>query len=618
MVGPHQDDLSTLADDTIGRVIDGRYEVLRILGEGGLGRVYAALDQRLGRQVALKVLLAEHAETPSLRGRFEREAKALSALSHPNIVTITDFGLDGERAFVVMELLVGQDLSSLLSGRGLEPPRAVAIARGVLSALSHAHALSIVHRDLKPSNVMVRQLPDGSEHVAVLDFGLAKFLDDTSSTEGAQVAPITRTGAMLGTPAYMSPEQACGVPADTRSDVYSAGLLLFELLVGTRPFADVTGPALLKKRLVEAPPPLSQAAPHWGAQPGLEGILRTALHREVEHRYADAGEMLRALDALPAPLGRVSLTGSESTPIPQPEPAGQVGAFAATMQMPHAGVAPVPQEPNPVPLARQSAQATLRARPRPEPIPSAHSGQPGQPGQLATAPQASHYASQHASLESAPVTLPLQRSNVWMWMLGLGALGALGLVVVGGIAYVLWGTDEPIPVAAPETTPAPAPLAPPTPPRPTRPPARDPWRTAPPQPDVVTNVRERLDRNGEPSRRALRVLAGYAGNHPQDPLPRLLLARAFGSKGWLTDALPYLNQAFELDLSVRGDPHALPTLMRAMQSDAHHAEAARVIARVYGREALPSVTEALASRRTGADARARLEALQRELNAAPE
>lgn len=302
--------LDTVHDDTLGRLIDKRYRVERILGQGGLGRVYAATDERLDRQVAIKVLLAEHAETPSLRARFEREAKALSALSHPNIVTITDFGLDGERAFVVMEHLPGQDLAALLVEGRPALGRALGILRGVLSALAYAHGLHIVHRDLKPSNVIVRALPDGSDHVAVLDFGLAKFLDAEESS-----AAITRQGAMVGTPAYMSPEQACGVPADARSDVFSAGLLLYELIVGKGPFAECTGPELLRRRLVESPPPLAEAAPHLGPQPDLQAILDRALAPEVGGRYADAREMLKALDALPIELLRSTAAPAKAPPV---------------------------------------------------------------------------------------------------------------------------------------------------------------------------------------------------------------------------------------------------------------------------------------------------------------
>jgi serine/threonine protein kinase len=536
--------LDTVHDDTLGRLIDKRYRVESILGQGGLGRVYAATDERLDRQVAIKVLLAEHAETPSLRARFEREAKALSALSHPNIVTITDFGLDGERAFVVMEHLPGQDLAALLTEGRPGLGRALGILRGVLSALAYAHGLHIVHRDLKPSNVIVRSLPDGNDHVAVLDFGLAKFLDAEESS-----AAITRQGAMVGTPAYMSPEQACGVPADARSDVFSAGLLLYELLVGKGPFAECTGPELLRRRLVESPPPLADAAPHLGHQPELQAILDRALSPEVGGRYADAREMLQALDALPMELLR-----SGSTPLPGAAAAHRpsTGSHAAPAHATAPAKAP--------PVFRESLEAPGASTMHPEEPPAA-------PGAASS------------------------RGRF-----------VLGLVVVIGLAaavafVVIRAPEEEAPVTAPATAPrfvesttpppAPAPVV--------RPPPRDPWRNARGLDELVSSTRDRLNRGGAPSRRTLRRLAAYANNHPNDPLPRLLLGRGFEKVGWLQDALPELERALIMDPSVRGDPHLLPMLIRMMDSASYHAGAAALIRTHYGDEARPALRAAIES-----------------------
>ncbi|MCA9535637.1 MAG: serine/threonine protein kinase [Myxococcales bacterium] len=533
----------TSGDDTVGRLVDGRYRVRRVLGQGGLGRVYAATDERLGREVAVKVLLAEHAETPSLRARFEREARALSALSHPNIVTITDFGLDGERAFVVMELLPGQDLSVILSQQRLGVGRALHLMRGVLAALSYAHALQIVHRDLKPSNVMVRVLPDGTEHVAVLDFGLAKFLDED------EVSPaITTAGAMMGTPAYMSPEQACGVAADARSDVYSAGLLLYELLAGRPPFTDCTGPELLRKRLVEPPPPLAAAAPELGDQPELQAILDRALAAEVKARYVDAGAMLQALDALPAELLRHSgapLSGSLALPAPS-----QARALSDTEGW------------------------------RREPEPGALTA-PGTPRGVTSD------AAQVAPLRPS-------RSRLWLALAAVLVVGALGVGVVTLVLLRTWLPDTPVasaPAPAPAVVPAPPPpvVAPPV----VRPAARNPWRPRERLDEQMKTVYDRLERGSTPSRQSLRRLAAYAANHPTDPRPRLLLARAFEAQGWLRDALPELERALVMDPSVRGDPHVLPILMRILESPTYHEGAAALIRTHYGEEARPAVRSAM-------------------------
>ncbi|MBK6576440.1 MAG: serine/threonine protein kinase [Sandaracinaceae bacterium] len=537
--------LDTVHDDTLGRLIDKRYRVESILGQGGLGRVYAATDERLDRRVAIKVLLAEHAETPSLRARFEREAKALSALSHPNIVTITDFGLDGERAFVVMEHLPGQDLAALLTEGRPGLGRALGILRGVLSALAYAHGLHIVHRDLKPSNVIVRTLPDGNDHVAVLDFGLAKFLDAEESS-----AAITRQGAMVGTPAYMSPEQACGVPADARSDVFSAGLLLYELLVGKGPFAECTGPELLRRRLVESPPPLADAAPHLGPQPELQAILDRALSPDVGGRYADAREMLQALDALP-----LELLHSGCTPLPGGTAAHRPGT--GSHAAPAAAAAPAKAPP----VFRESLEA---------------------PGASTMHPE-------------EPRAAPGAASSRGRFALGLVVV-ALGLAAA--VAFVVTRTpEEDTPVTAPATAPrfvesttpppAPAPVV--------RPPARNPWRNARGLDELVSSTRERLESGGAPSRRTLRRLAAYANNHPNDPLPRLLLGRGFEKVGWLQDALPEVERALVMDPSVRGDPALLPMLIRMMDSASYHAGAAALIRTHYGEEARPALRAAIAS-----------------------
>jgi serine/threonine protein kinase len=468
--------LDTVHDDTLGRLIDKRYRVESILGQGGLGRVYAATDERLDRRVAIKVLLAEHAETPSLRARFEREAKALSALSHPNIVTITDFGLDGERAFVVMEHLPGQDLAALLTEGRPGLGRALGILRGVLSALAYAHGLHIVHRDLKPSNVIVRTLPDGNDHVAVLDFGLAKFLDAEESS-----AAITRQGAMVGTPAYMSPEQACGVPADARSDVFSAGLLLYELLVGKGPFAECTGPELLRRRLVESPPPLADAAPHLGPQPELQAILDRALSPDVGGRYADAREMLQALDALP-----MELLHSGCTPLP--------GGTAA--HRPGTGSHAAPALPQHRRRLRPCFVSRSRRRGRPRCT-----------------------QRNHALPRERPPHVAASRSGWWWWRSGSRPLSRS------------W-SPAPRRKTAPVTAPATAPrfvestTPPPAPAPVVRPPARNPWRNARGLDELVSSTRERLESGGgavaqdSPTPRGLR----------QQPPERSAAAPAVGSR----------------------------------------------------------------------------------------
>ena len=190
-------------DPLVGRTLDGRYEVLGRLGEGGVGVVYRGRQTHLGRFVAIKVLHQDAAGIPEWRRRFEREARALSALAHPNVVPVTDFGIDGGVPFLVMELLQGKTLQDLIKEGPLPLGRTLDIFRQTLRGLAFAHSKGIVHRDLKPANVFLQELPDQADHVRLLDFGMAKFLEGS----GSRTVPenLTRAGIVFGTPAYMSP-----------------------------------------------------------------------------------------------------------------------------------------------------------------------------------------------------------------------------------------------------------------------------------------------------------------------------------------------------------------------------------------------------------------------------
>ncbi|MCA9604733.1 MAG: serine/threonine protein kinase, partial [Myxococcales bacterium] len=200
----------------IGDVLDGRYRLDAPLGEGGIGQVFEATHLALGTSVAIKTLRPEHADAEHLVKRFRREAQALTELSHPHIVAVTDLGVAGGVPYLVMEKVDGEPLSRILHHEVLAPARALALARQILRAVAHAHERGLVHRDLKPSNVMVRSV-DGRDHATVLDFGLARYTGE----RGRQGTKLTRRGALIGTPAYMAPEQAAGGQADERADVYA-------------------------------------------------------------------------------------------------------------------------------------------------------------------------------------------------------------------------------------------------------------------------------------------------------------------------------------------------------------------------------------------------------------
>jgi dienelactone hydrolase len=274
----------------------GHFEITGKLGEGGMGVLYRARDTRLGRTVAIKLLRPEVVADPERTRRFLQEAKAASALNHPCIVTVYDIGEDAERGtWIAMECLEGESLSQRLAGGRLALPEALRIAVEMARGLAAAHAAGIVHRDVKPANVMITD----SGQVKVLDFGLAKLVPSVSVIDSAaptQSSPAaTGRGVLLGTPAYMSPEQAEGRPVDARSDVFSFGASLYEMLTGRRPFEGSTGMSLLSAILKDVPPPVRSLSPE--VEPRLEKLVERCLEKDPGARHASAQALLPDLEA---------------------------------------------------------------------------------------------------------------------------------------------------------------------------------------------------------------------------------------------------------------------------------------------------------------------------------
>jgi serine/threonine-protein kinase len=280
----------------------GGYRIEAKIGSGATGVVYRAIAPASAsdgeRAVALKVLHDNLGSISGLEKRFAREARVLQKLSHPNIVEIIDYGTDDGRTYIAMELLEGITLEDELEDGAIEPARAIAIYSPILEAVAEAHDHDVVHRDLKPANVFM--LADGT--VKVLDFGLAKIL---SVEEMIEEGTLTRKGRIVGTPAYMAPEQITGVFIDVRADVYALGVMLFELLADRRPFLSERRSELLRAHLLEPVPDITSLRAELVVAPELRALLAKALAKDAALRFLDGREMLEALRALPPGAARV-------------------------------------------------------------------------------------------------------------------------------------------------------------------------------------------------------------------------------------------------------------------------------------------------------------------------
>ena len=287
----------------------GSYEIVSLLGAGGMGEVYRARDPRLKREVALKVLPEVAAVDADRRERFTREALAVAALNHPHIVTIHSVEDAGSAVFLTMELVEGRSLAEALPATGLPIDRVLTIGIAVADATSAAHQKGITHRDLKPGNIMLGE-GEQAGRIKVLDFGLAKVVDAQRGAAGvsmlpteapAHTAPITAEGRILGTVAYMSPEQAEGRAIDGRSDLFSLGVVLYEMATGQRPFAGDTNLSILSSILKDTPKSVTDINP--AIPPELGRIIRRALAKDPERRYQTAKDLRNDLEDLKASLG---------------------------------------------------------------------------------------------------------------------------------------------------------------------------------------------------------------------------------------------------------------------------------------------------------------------------
>ena len=426
-------------DARVGQTLDGKYRLDSQLGAGGMGAIYKATHLMLDKQVAVKLIKPELVTSPDLVRRFQREARAAGNLSHPNIAAAYDLGQTQDGTlYIAMELVNGPSLKDVIRTMGPMPvDRAIRIMRQVGSALALAHRHNIIHRDLKPHNIMLATDGQGHEVAKLLDFGIAKTFDEASTQ-------LTQTGFVLGTPQYMSPEQAAGRPIDGRSDLYSLGIILYEMLIGEVPFNDPSTPAVLVKHLTEIPAPPSIRRPDVHVSPELEAIALRCLEKDPAARFQSADEFLAALpaetgsDTATARVVPVPAMSDRTVVLPPPGSAGAATELAETL--PPASAAARMSDatvvtPPPGPPAQDSAAAAVTlppAAPRPStpasaPVPpapasvAAASPRPPAPSvPVAAAPRAA------ASSSSSGGSRPLR---------DIILLVVLLLLVVGGVAY---------------------------------------------------------------------------------------------------------------------------------------------------------------------------------------
>ena len=312
-----------VTDPLIGKPFADRYVIDGFLGQGGMGRVYRARHNRVSRRFALKILFGELAADPRMRARFAREAEAASRMDHPNVVSVVDFGETPQKLlYLAMTYVEGQDLANVLDAEAPLPwPRVVGLSMGLLRGLAHAHGVGLVHRDFKPANVIV--VRDGAAEVPkIVDFGLAVMPE-----KDLGAGRLTTGRFILGTPEYMSPEQAFDEPVDGRADLYSLGITMFEMLTGHMPFEDADRQLVMRRNAYEKAPALSVVAPEIQLPAALEQLVMRLIEKKASDRFADANEALAALEEIapvPQRLGSVRPSaGTSPSPSPSTSPSAE-------------------------------------------------------------------------------------------------------------------------------------------------------------------------------------------------------------------------------------------------------------------------------------------------------
>ncbi len=477
----------------VGKVLDNKYRLDSYLSRGGMGVVYRATHVMLGRPVAVKLIKPELVTSPDIVRRFQREARAVTHLNHPNIVEVYDLGqTEDGTLYIAMELVQGESLNATIKSAGpLPPDRIVKILGQIASALALAHRNNIVHRDLKPHNIMVSQGEDGHDVAKLLDFGIAKTFEIDANTQ------LTSTGSTLGTPQYMSPEQASGAGVDARSDLYSLGIILYEMLIGEVPFSDPSTPAVLVKHMTQAPMPPSRRRPDLRVSPALETIALRLLEKDPANRFQTAGELGAELQR--APIEQIDADGATIPLRPR------VPARAPTMP-PTVLDATVPSAASQAHTTSPAADAVAAATAHSAPTRAATAGQPVQaappplpplppPSPLPpTVPGTRPTVAAVAPPVRAPEPVPVRSRSM---LVPLGALVVL-IALLGAGYWAMTRSNE----SAPDSTVA-------TPPPPATPAMADPVKPEA-TPPAARSAAAPAPRDGTPSPPPARSTAGAA------------------------------------------------------------------------------------------------------------
>jgi serine/threonine-protein kinase len=433
-----------------GRIVAERYRVEKLLGEGGMGAVYRAEHIHMRKIVALKVLHPEMCSVTEVVARFEREAVAAGRITHPNVATATDFGrLENGSFFLVLEYAAGRDLRALINAIGaLDPERCAHIARQVAEALGAAHALTIVHRDLKPDNVMLIERDGDPDFVKVLDFGIAKVTFGDLADQPA----LTRTGAVFGTPDYMSPEQALGQPVDHRSDLYALGILMFEMLSGSTPFDHDDPTMVLAHQITAPPPPLPEHVPA-----PLASLVMSLLAKDVQQRPQTAAEVVQALDRMRRDAAGEAPRSASMHDAPRSASMHDAPRSGSMHDAPRSGS----MHDAPASGFVATALAILPPKQSPEevaavsvPQGSARLGERGASPLIALGRDAQQVMDKLAPMLREPVTLGTTKVPTWSIAAAVGGLGVLVLLIGTLVSVAAIASSDPVPVASSGVIPA--------------------------------------------------------------------------------------------------------------------------------------------------------------------